>query len=344
MKRAKVCALTLAILISIAAGSTGTYAQEAAPCYPCMQGVYGTPGAYASDAAPVTIPVTAPVMPIIFAGEALFMFREDPSRHSLVQDVGASNADVVNLHEMVQDTGLGMRFTATMRPGWSDIEVVYFGITDWGNTRSLAASGTGYVLPDLNDTNYYTDAVAIYDSKLYNGEVNLRCPLFDCLTGIMGFRWAELKEHAGVWGTSVDSFSGDVSNSWSISRTTNDLFGFQIGGDLAFGFEPGRYISATVKGGVYSNQVRWQRDAVNELEGTSDARDQYEGRVAFVGEVAVRGTWELTSHLSAFCGYQVMWLSGVALAPDQLDTTLTTITSDRTQLFHGAMAGAETRW
>ena len=325
MKRAKVCAVTLAILINIATGSVGAYAQEAAPYYPSMPDAYGMPGPGGYGGAPITTPVMAPIMPFSFAAEGLGMWRQDSFAHTLVKDFGPGGATVVTVDDLNRDTGLGMRFTGTLHPGWSDIEVVCFGIDNWGSSQYSTSTSWGYTLPDLNDGNAYTSTVAIYDSKLYNGEVNLRSPLFfDCLTGIMGFRWSELQEYAGVWGFA----NSGTSRSWSVSRVANDLFGFQIGGNLAVGLAPGFSVSSTVKGGVYSNQLRWQRDAANQLEGTSDSRDQRDGRVAFIGELGVRGTWELAPHLSAFGGYQVMWLSGVAMAPgstghdDHLDLVL----------------------
>jgi hypothetical protein len=285
-------------------------------------------------------------MPMTFSGEGLFLFRQKPDSHVLVQDFGSGSSDVLNVRDLDQDTGAGMRFTALMQPGWSDIEVTYFGVENWGKSRSLVASSlVGYQLPDLDDSQTYDNVVGVYDSKLYNGEINLRCPICDCLTGIMGFRWAELKEHAGVWGTYGPGTDSRI-DSWTESRTTNDLFGFQMGGDLAIGRGTSPlWVNAIVKGGVFSNQVRRQQDIVAAgSDAFTQQYDQRDGRASFIGEVALRATWEFTSHVSAFGGYQAMWLGGVALAPDHLSRDVTVITDDQTQLFHGASAGFEAHW
>ena len=347
MKRAKVCALTLAILIGIVAGSSAAYAQSAAPYYADAQGAYAAQGAPACDVGPITTPVTTPIMPGSVSGEAMFLFRQKPDSHTLVQDFASGGTDVLNVRDLAQDMGSGMRFTATLRPAWSDVEVSFFSVDNWSQSQSLVASSlVAYQLPDLNDAWTYNRAMGLYESKLYNGEVNVRCPLFDCLTGLIGFRWAELKENAAVAGEYVIDGAPELTvYSSSNSKVQNDLYGFQIGGDLAIGRDTSPlYVNAVVKGGVYGNQIRRQQDVVNGWDVTSSSLDQYDSRVSFMGEVALRATWEIATHLSVFGGYQALWISGVALAPDHLSVNATTISDDRTELFHGATAGFEARW
>jgi hypothetical protein len=68
-----------------------------------------------------------------------------------------------------------------------------------------------------------------------------------------------------------------------------------------------------------------------------------------VGELGLSGTYQLTRVLTVRGGYNLMWIAGVALAPDQLD--FTDLPSSGTALdrgggifLHGANVGLEARW
>ena len=68
---------------------------------------------------------------------------------------------------------------------------------------------------------------------------------------------------------------------------------------------------------------------------------------AFVGELGVSASYQFTNVWSVWAGYGVLWLSGVALAPDQLDYNLgggTVLDSRGNVLYHGGHLGLEARW
>ena len=41
-----------------------------------------------------------------------------------------------------------------------------------------------------------------------------------------------------------------------------------------------------------------------------------------MGELNLSATYDLTSHFKVRAGYEIMWLNGRALAPDQIDTSV----------------------
>lgn len=140
----------------------------------------------------------------------------------------------------------------------------------------------------------------------------------------------------------------------SSSNTTNQLNGVQATLDATFLESQYFSLGAYGKAGVYHNAARGSvietyRDLQNGMStytrGFSDSKD----RVAFAGNVGVLGTVLLRENLRVFGGYELFFLSGVALAPDQAngiktnigDVTSLTLQTHGQALFHGGRVGIE---
>ena len=77
------------------------------------------------------------------------------------------------------------------------------------------------------------------------------------------------------------------------------------------------------------------------------ADDQFDPRLV---EPGMQGKYQVTSGIALKLGYEVLWLSGVALAPGQIQETYTVapatvyatgVNSRSNVLFHGVTAGLE---
>ena len=71
--------------------------------------------------------------------------------------------------------------------------------------------------------------------------------------------------------------------------------------------------------------------------------------VAFVGELNLTGIYRLNDVWNLRAGYNLIWIAGVALAPDQLDFSGTAPgrqpAQQRREVFlHGVSGGLEARW
>ena len=71
--------------------------------------------------------------------------------------------------------------------------------------------------------------------------------------------------------------------------------------------------------------------------------------VAFVGEIGITGVYQLTKHIALRGGYQTLWISGVALASDNMAnaTALSSqanITTDGDLFYHGALMSVDFMW
>lgn len=138
------------------------------------------------------------------------------------------------------------------------------------------------------------------------------------------------------------------------SRVYNQLNGVQATLDATFLESEYFQIGGYAKAGVYHNRARGSVSEVYQTIGaapTSYTRtvSDSENRVAFAGNLGVTGTIFLRDNLRLFGGYELMYLSGVALASDQtggIRTDISSVTSlnlqsDGDAFFHGGRVGIE---
>ncbi|MGA2253079.1 MAG: BBP7 family outer membrane beta-barrel protein [Thermoguttaceae bacterium] len=143
---------------------------------------------------------------------------------------------------------------------------------------------------------------------------------------------------------------GGVENGTYTIHAGNRLFGGQIGGRLRgtvnrFGLE------MTGKAGIFGNAAEQTQTVIDypnfPLRPTTSAQGD---NVAFVGEINVSGIYRLTDAWSVKAGYNVIWIEGLALAPDQFDFNFAAspsgnqLTNTGGMFLHGANVGLEARW
>ena len=133
-------------------------------------------------------------------------------------------------------------------------------------------------------------------------------------------------------------------------RTNNNLLGVQLGTRARRCW--GRWrVEGTGKAGVFANLANQASPAIFDYPGVVLRPDTNDSttRTAFVGWLNATAIYQLNSTWGVRAGYNVIWLEGVALAPDQLDfaNTPTSGSSIHTAggvLLHGVNIGLEGRW
>ena len=150
-----------------------------------------------------------------------------------------------------------------------------------------------------------TSLSANYFTKLDTTEINLGRPVNDVFTFLVGFRWIELHDHLGY------SFNHGVLT--TTFDDNNHLYGGQLGMDLNLlnGNGPLR-LDAGFKAGVYGN-VADNDFTANAIFASNSANDT---PTAFVGDITVSASYQLTKHCAIRGGYQLLWLDELALASD----------------------------
>jgi hypothetical protein len=267
------------------------------------------------------------------SGEALALHRSGTPSQTLVR---AGNQDVLNADDLEPEWGVGPRIDGVFQccEGWG-LEGVYFGIDNWSRSRDVSGTLTS---PLLNRRLTFRSVSGSYGSDLRDAEFNVRREWADCLTTFAGFRYTQLSETASLQGTTVNL--GHVT---SDTQLLNNMYGFQVGGDLALGrCESCVYVDTFLKAGVFGNEVTRDTTRSDSSDGTQTAH-QTRGQTSMIGETGLRVVWDVVPWCSIYCGYEAMWLVGVATAPEHLDPTVNLFTG-RTLFYHGGIAGLATRW
>jgi len=211
-------------------------------------------------------------------------------------------------------------------------------------------------------------------TNLYSAEANGRLALSSRLTVLAGFRWLQLNDTlqgtlspadrtAPAWKNSCNSSNctlidvaqaqlggpaGNYPPFWT-TNTANNLYGLQAGVDGKI-FEQGRFsMNGQIKLGLFENNAEQStgvslKKVVYPVSATAN-------HAAFVSETGLQLKYRVMDGLALKAGYEVLWLDGVALAPGQIQETLTTpssppvhalgVNSGSSVLFQGFTAGFE---
>lgn len=184
-----------------------------------------------------------------------------------------------------------------------------------------------------------------------------------------GLRYFDLTENLQFNGNAIDNTAFNAGgatgtdtniNGEYLVRTSNDLFGFQLGGSLAY--ESDKFsITVTGKGGVLGNDAK-SRSSLNFLQqdgtaltevgtGTNVADPNFfksnrTQTLPFLIQAGIIGRYNIRPNVSFRTGYNMMYVTSVALAPHQLDFVpengVVAATGD--VFYHGISSGLEFYW
>lgn len=226
--------------------------------------------------------------------------------------------------------------------GPNSIEARFLGGLEWNAPYAYGATGDIQIGP-INIPLAF-DVNANYQSKLNSTEINWRHRRSERITWLTGFRIIELHEELGY---DVDFIVPNLTGvNWN---TDNHLYGGQVGADVQlWKLNAPLSVNGLFKAGIYGNDA--DNDFTFDVLGTpivdGGASDN---PVAFVGEIGVTTTYQVTRHFALRGGYQLLWISEVALASDQAQLALNTgdvdaINSSGDLFYHGALVGGEFTW
>ena len=232
---------------------------------------------------------------------------------------------------------------------WADVEFRYFGVNDWDAKQGPLYSPDGFAMPvpgfDPTTMPVYIDSS--YSSSLNSVELNLRRQVWPRWSLLAGLRYVSMRDQLAY----IVGDSG-FNNATIIGlNANNNLFGLQVGA-AGILWQPGpRFrIESALKTGVYADGATCGIHATAVGGGGGGGGIWYHGdHTAFVGDLNFNGVFQLTDHLAIRGGYQLLWLNGVAIAPEQVhslnlaDGVIQANTSHGT-FYHGALVGLEATW
>lgn len=234
--------------------------------------------------------------------------------------------------------------------GW-EFEALYYGVGSWASLHPFENGNLQLlgVEPEPIDVD---SALFRYGSELYSTEFNLRRRM-DWLTPLIGFRWVELEEQFGVAG--LEPPTPGIPYSYRYD-THNHMYGVQVGAEVILWNRGGPLrVDGVFKAGMYYNEA--DLDAAfgygpvpDEAERIVFEQSRAEPHTSFLGEVGVGASWQASDWLNLRGGYQLTWIEGVALAPEQIPSTdlfvpfNTEVNTGGSPLYHGPYAAIEARW
>lgn len=271
----------------------------------------------------------------------------------------------LNTDEELLDTGdLDFDWTGGVRIGYGirtcgcwAWEFGYLGVYDHSAAADVELEDS-LMLPDdlgLQVNNFFAaDEVDIqYESDLHSTEANLVrccCSYCDCcgrgrsVEWLFGFRYLNLNEELDI-----TAFDSEESTTEYGVETENRLYGAQIGTRLRHCKRRWSW-EATGKAGIFGNDMKQSQDPIIDFPDFEFRSQQSssESDVAFVGDLNLTAIYQLNRVWGLRTGYNLIWIEGLALAPDQLDFTNT---GDDAELqdgggvfLHGVNIGLEGRW
>ena len=232
---------------------------------------------------------------------------------------------------------------------YNAFEASYFGIYSWQDKATINGNSNLNLPGDLGADNPldFTDADQVrvtYDSVIHNAELNY-VRTFGNLSWLAGFRYFNLQERF-----SMAFFDNQNDTGTYHISTYNNLFGGQVGGRVVENCCGNFSYDLTGKAGVYGNVIRESQNVTdfanfNTVRNTSTDG----GQVAFIGDIEFNASYQFSQCLSLRGGYQVYWVEGLALAPNQLDYTDTATSGTGLNktgglFMHGAHLGLQARW
>lgn len=310
--------------------------------------------------------------------DAVFLQRDNVAiGRPLVLD-GIDGPAAILPGDLTFNTQPGMRLfygeVGDCNPGW---EVGYLGV--WGmfaDATAVSPAGTlqadnplGLPPGSLNGADF---ARATYRSSLNAAEFNLfsrwsdggydrragepwrRCDNYDLgtLDWLAGFRWAGLDEQAVLAFSPAGNPGGGL---YGVNSNSN-IFAAQVGARARAAWERWAFESwaKVALGGTSMSQS--QAPIVNSILNVDgqpfverSARSATEAGVGFIGDMNFTLTYRFTETWGLRLGYNLIWLSGVALAPNQFDFTAppaggTGLNGGSSVFLSGASLGLEARW
>lgn len=290
--------------------------------------------------------------------DALLLWRSPSQAVPLFTDVatGETAIDAAGFGSpMAAGPRYALFFHGAQNAAW---EANYLRVQGFQSARALPQQGSKYQVANLLGQNWETiDSVSGgYSAGLQSFELNARLPTDQRWQWLVGFRWVEWRETMLLSDTySVGGISG---TDFFDASTCNDLYGGQVGIDATILDRGGRFtVDGIVKAGLFGNAAT-QTSLYETTEPpntfTAGPVSRAKAATSFVGELGVSGVYRLTDWCSLRAGYTIFWISGVAMAPNQLPiqsldfvdptASITAINVGGSVVAQGLSLGLEGRW
>lgn len=281
---------------------------------------------------------------IAVQGQYVYMDRNKLGHHELVERVAnGKEKDVLSAKELLNDFEFtpGYRVSLGYMPtGKVTCELVYMDLRRWeAHSHVKGSNNLRFPFKSSKFTVDFTDAFeakGVYKSHYQEAEFNFWNHLTprhgEYFTGswLCGFRYMDLKERFGlrffndkIPNTSLFDPANARESHYNI-ETKNRMGVLQLGADLQMNPTKHWHWDVFVKTGPLLNYAT-VKAFLGDLGDTVTVRDfdKTVCKVGFIIEPSVTLTYQFSAHFNIHAGYQLTYVSGLALAGDQFDKGIT---------------------
>jgi hypothetical protein len=275
--------------------------------------------------------------------------------------IGTAGRTVLSTADLEPEFDAGARITIGRRIfGCYRLEGTYWGSYQWRDDAAAINAGAG--LSTLLSGGFGNPAVANLDANSFvaiqsgtqmnNGELNLLYWI-DMPPGgldvslLVGGRYLDVQ----------DQFNLGMINAVAENRlqvnTDNNMAFLQVGLVSDWLVASRMWVNFTMKGGIGNNDA----DLVSSFDVTtgggtvSNVFADNQNRTVWLGDLSLFANFQMTPWLVARIGYQALFLSGLAVASDNIETNNALLTGGPIQLndstngvFHGPLIGLMGNW
>lgn len=288
-----------------------------------------------------------------------FQRDNEAVQRPLVNDSVTGNP-LLTAGDLAATMGAGSRlFVGTRSADCWGCEAGYCGVYGMTAISQLAGDGNlaiagpinQQVLPFSDADTVRTTWVSSLNSAEFNGFYS-RVSGGSFIDFLGGFRYLNLEEQATMAFTCCKTApTGPLTSDYS-TQTSNNLFGGQIGARARRSWDFWA-LEGWAKAGVFGNLEGQSQAPIIDPSGVATVvRPALSSRgteMAFVGDVNATLVYRFTPSWGVRFGYNLLWIDGVALAPNQWDFTTnadagTALVGGGGVFLHGASVGIEARW
>lgn len=295
------------------------------------------------------------------SADYMIINRDNGARFEPFSSLGAGGATVLSSDNLNFDGASGFRVTGNYLVGAGrNLEASYFGTFNFATAAQAASDGNLLLFSPFSNFGAVAatdfDAADLqtitYSTNLHSAEINLRQRWISPNARVQSSLLAGVRYLCIDEDFELRAFSAASSGQY-LARTSNDLVGFQLGGDILTAVIPRIKFGAEAKAGIFGNdaQLRNIITQTNALAGTITTNEASDtNNASFVGEAGVFMIVHLTPRWNAKAGYQALVATGLALAPENFDRNPAfgarpVVMNDGGHAFyHGGQMGIEFLW
>ena len=163
---------------------------------------------------------------------------------------------------------------------------------------------------------------------------------------LVGFRYVGVEEQSSLY---LVCCPEDLPVDYRV-KTRNNMFGAQVGRRMRWTWSNWA-LEGWAKAGLLGNSQEGIQPPLIDYTGTQQrpAYSAWRGQVGFIGDINLSAVYRLTDVWGIRAGYNLIWIDGLALAPNQynfsVDDPISPILVSGGGIFmNGANLGLEARW